>query len=44
MEPETLDAFEEWWHNEVEAYATAMNLPIHYVEEEFVLDGELIKI
>ena len=43
MNSTTLDAFEAWWEDEVMAFAVEANLPLHYVEEEFILDGELIK-
>ena len=33
---------EQFWKHVVE-YAAELNLPIKYVEEEFVIDGELIK-
>ena len=34
--------FEAFWED-LEEYADEMNLPTWYVEEEFVIDGELIK-
>jgi len=38
-----MDEFEEFWQ-EVEAFAKEHNLPTRYVEEEFILDGELITV
>ena len=35
--------FEEFYQTIVD-YANELNLPISYVEEEFVVDGELIKV
>ena len=34
--------FEAFWQD-LEEYAKEMDLPTWYVEEEFVIDGELIK-
>ncbi len=34
--------FEAFWED-LEAYAKEVDLPTWYVEEEFVIDGELIK-
>ncbi len=34
--------FEAFWQD-LEDYAKEVNLPTWYVEEEFVIDGELIK-
>ena len=38
-----VEEFEQWWA-EVEAYANEHLLPLHYVEEEFCLEGEFIPI
>ena len=35
-------SFELFW-TEVNDYAKELNLPLSYVEEEFVIDGQLIK-
>ena len=35
--------FELFWA-EVEEYAKHMDLPLHYVEEEFIIDGDLVKV
>ena len=44
MDKEMLvEEFEEFW-KEVEAYACQYLLPTHYVEEEFILDGEFIPV
>lgn len=37
------DSFEHWW-SEVEAFAEQNRLPTHYVEEEFIIDGELFPV
>ena len=41
--PKSYDNFEDFWA-EVEAFANQYRLPLHYVEEEFVIDGELIAV
>ena len=38
--PKSYDNFEDFW-DEVTAFANQYRLPLHYVEEEFVIDGEL---
>ena len=43
MSDESLDLFEQEFWSEVEEFAKEMNLPLSYVEEEFIVDGELIK-
>lgn len=35
--------FEDFYQTIVD-YANELNLPVQYVEEEFVVDGELIKV
>ena len=35
--------FEDFYQTIVD-YANELNLPVQYVEEEFVIDGELIKV
>ena len=35
------EEFEEFWA-EVEELAKTLGLPVSYVEEEFIIDGELI--
>lgn len=37
------DIFEDWW-KEVEAYAEKTGLTTSYLEEEFIIEGELIKV
>ena len=37
------DAFEDFWE-EVEEYAEKTGLDTSYLEEEFILDGELVKV
>ena len=37
------DPFERFWAD-VEAFAEQNRLPTHYVEEEFIIDGELIPV
>jgi hypothetical protein len=37
------DIFEDWWE-EVEAYAEKTGLTTSYLEEEFILEGELHKV
>ena len=42
-EGEEFDPFiEQFWKHVVE-YAAELGLPVKYVEEEFVIDGELIR-
>ena len=36
------DTFEEFWES-VLAFANLLELPVDYVEEEFILDGTLIE-
>ena len=43
MNDTTLDSFEAWWEDTVMTFAHEHNLPLHYVEEEFIIDGELIE-
>ena len=43
MSDESLDLFEEEFWSEVETYAKEMGLTTRYVEEEFIIEGELIK-
>jgi len=43
MSDESLDLFEQEFWSEVEEFAKEMGLPLTYVEEEFIIDGELIK-
>ena len=43
MSDESPDLFEQEFWSEVEEFAKEMNLPLTYVEEEFIIDGELIK-
>ena len=41
---ETIElTFEDFW-KDVEDYAKQQGLPVHYVEEEFIIDGEFIVI
>ena len=44
MHNSTLDSFEAWWEDTVMAFALENGLPIHYVEEEFIIDGELVPV
>jgi len=44
MNDSTVDAFIEWWETEVNRYADSLELPVSYIEEEFIIDGELIKV
>ena len=44
MKDSTADAFIEWWETEVNRYADELELPLSYIEEEFIIDGELIKV
>ena len=44
MNKDSLDAFEQWWETEVNRYADELELPLRYVEEEFIIEGELIKV
>ena len=37
------DTFEDFWE-EVEEYAEKTGLDTSYLEQEFILDGELIKV
>ncbi len=37
------DIFEDWW-KEVEAYAEKTGLTTSYLEEEFIIEGELHKV
>ena len=39
-----MEEFELWWENEVLPYANELNLSPVYVEEEFIIDGDLIKV
>tara|TARA_R110002012_G_scaffold10705_4_gene48507 strand:- start:462 stop:767 length:306 start_codon:yes stop_codon:yes gene_type:complete len=41
--PKSYDNFEEFW-TEVKAFADQYRLSYAYVEEEFVIDGELIPV
>lgn len=43
MSDESLDLFEQEFWAEVESFAKEMKLPVSYVEEEFVILGELIR-
>lgn len=43
MSDESLDLFEQEFWSEVKEFAKEMNLPTSYIEEEFIVDGELIK-
>lgn len=43
MSDESLDLFEEEFWSEVEQYAKETGLSTRYIEEEFIIDGELIK-
>ena len=36
------DTFEEFWES-VLAFANYHELPVDYVEEEFIIDGELVE-
>ena len=36
-------SFEDWWAD-VQAFAEQNRLPTHYVEEEFILDGEFVPV
>ncbi len=38
-----IDTFEDFW-SEVERYAELLGVSTSYIEEEFVIDGELIDI
>ena len=41
---ETIElTFEDFW-KDVEDYAKQHDLPVHYVEEEFIINGEFIVI
>jgi len=44
MSEKSLDSFEKWWEEEVQAYANEVQLPVSYIEEEFIIDGELIRV
>ena len=44
MTDESLDAFEEQFWSEVNRYADELELPVCYIEEEFCIEGELIKV
>ena len=37
------DTFEDWW-KEIEDYAEKAGVSTSYIEEEFLLDGDLIKV
>ena len=37
------ESFEEWWA-EIKAFAEQNRIPTQYVEDEFLIDGELIPI
>ena len=37
------DTFEDWW-KEIEDYAEKAGVTTNYIEEEFLLDGNLIKV
>ena len=43
MSDESLDLFEQQFWSEVEAFAEELGLPVSYVEEEFVIMGELVR-
>ncbi len=36
-------SFEDWWAD-VNAFAEQNRLPTHYVEEEFIIDGEFLPV
>ena len=42
MSEESLDLFEELFWSEVVKLAAELNLPVSYVEEEFVIEGEIV--
>ena len=44
MTDASLDLFEEHFWKEVNRYADEMELPVSYIEEEFCIEGELIKV
>jgi len=44
MEDSSLDLFEEEFWSEVKEYAEKVGLPLSYVEDEFIILGELVKM
>ena len=44
MNDSTVDAFIDWWETEVNRYADELELPVSYIEEEFIIEGELVKV
>ena len=44
MDNTSLDLFEETFWKEVNNYADELELPVSYIEEEFCIEGELIKV
>ena len=44
MDDTSLDLFEETFWKEVNNYADELELPVSYIEDEFVILGELIKV
>jgi hypothetical protein len=44
MNDTSLDAFEEHFWKDVNNYADELELPVSYIEEEFCIEGELIKV
>ena len=43
MSDESLDLFEQEFWSEVQEFADELGLPVSYVEEEFVIMGELVR-
>ena len=41
MSDESLDLFEQEFWSEVEALAEQLNVSTRYIEEEFIIEGEL---
>ena len=44
MNDSSLDLFEEYFWKEVNQYADELELPVSYIEDEFCIEGELIKV
>jgi hypothetical protein len=44
MNDSSLDQFEQTFWKEVNRYADELELPVSYIEDEFCIEGELIKV
>ena len=44
MNESTFDLFEEQFWSEVKTYAKEMGVSTQYIEEEFCIDGELVRV